>query len=83
MIVFPKDEYDQPSVWEARKFLCFVVFHHTDTYLYLLSLALALSIHNKLNFDDALPRSGVVVMGLAPVFGSEIPLTTHTDSLFP
>jgi hypothetical protein len=24
------------------------VFHHTDTYLYLLSLALALSIHNKL-----------------------------------
>ncbi len=27
--------------------ISFVVFHHTDTSLYLLSLALALSIHNK------------------------------------
>jgi len=27
-----------------------VIAHHTDTYLYLLSLALALSIHNKLSF---------------------------------
>jgi hypothetical protein len=30
-----------------------VVFHHTDTHIYLLSLALTLSIHNKqINFLD-------------------------------
>ena len=33
-------------------FLLFVVFHHTDTHIYILSLALALSIHNKQTFLD-------------------------------
>ncbi len=31
---------------KGKKEDTFVVFHHTDTYFYLLSLALALSIHN-------------------------------------
>jgi hypothetical protein len=33
----------------VNSFVLVLVFHHTDTSLYLLSLALALSIHNKLN----------------------------------
>ncbi len=32
----------------VNSFVSVLVFHHTDTSLYLLSLALALSIHNKL-----------------------------------
>ncbi len=32
----------------VNSFVLVLVFHHTDTSLYLLSLALALSIHNKL-----------------------------------
>jgi hypothetical protein len=42
-----KIEYPKSCLYS----ICFVlvlVFHHTDTSLYLLSLALALSIHNKL-----------------------------------
>jgi hypothetical protein len=31
----------------AETFFSLCVFHHTDTHIYLLSLALALSIHNK------------------------------------
>jgi hypothetical protein len=34
----------------VNSFVLVLVFHHTDTSLYLLSLALALSIHNKLDF---------------------------------
>ncbi len=37
----------------VNSFVLVLVFHHTDTYLYLLSLALALSIHNKLK--DLIP----------------------------
>jgi hypothetical protein len=33
----------------VNSFVLVLVFHHTDTSLYLLSLALALSIHNKQN----------------------------------
>jgi hypothetical protein len=36
----------------VNSFVLVLVFHHTDTSLYLLSLALALSIHNKLIFGS-------------------------------
>jgi hypothetical protein len=36
----------------VNSFVLVLVFHHTDTSLYLLSLALALSIHNKLNHPN-------------------------------
>jgi hypothetical protein len=38
------NSHTHPSYSQTSQF---VVFHHTDTHIYLLSLALALSIHNK------------------------------------
>jgi hypothetical protein len=37
----------------VNSFVLVLVFHHTDTSLYLLSLALALSIHNKLETESS------------------------------
>ncbi len=40
----------------VNSFVLVLVFHHTDTSLYLLSLALALSIHNKL-YSEIVPQT--------------------------
>jgi hypothetical protein len=40
----------------VNSFVLVLVFHHTDTSLYLLSMALALSIHNKLSTQKVFSR---------------------------